>query len=216
VFGPAIGAAPFRERHFHVQGCPCLPLPAACQYLRSPTGAPREPRRCTSDPYQWYYGEAPGRLRACKREWAAIMARTAGRMAWIFGEPRWGLVGHRDTENRQRARAEAWSGAKSFRQRRFLHGSWFLAVSEAIGKAAGGTYRQLPEYSRPAQSRRRIPTGFHQPAQGCEQRATLGKPFPLPSSTLKGLHPRPAQKPAVGPQDTTLSRLETSRAEHPG
>ena len=144
------------------------------------------------------------------------MARTAGRMAWLFGEPGWGVEAHPDAKSRQRARAEAWSGAKSFRQRRFLHGSGFLAVSGGIGKAAGGAYRQLPEHSRPAESRRRIPTGFHQPAQGCEQRATLGKPVSLPSSTRKGLYPSPAHKPAAGPHDTTLLGLVAPRAEHPG
>jgi len=90
---------------------------------------------------------------------------SAGRAAWLFGEPGREVEGHRYEGTRQRARAEAWSGAKSFRQRRFLHGSWFLAVSGGIGKAAGGAYRQLPEHSRQAESRHN-PFGIGEGVEG--------------------------------------------------
>jgi hypothetical protein len=61
-----------------------------------------------------------------------------------------------------KGRGGARPGTYAFRQRRFLNGSWFLAVSGGIGEAAGGAYRQLPEHSQQAESRRRIPTGFYQ------------------------------------------------------
>ena len=53
--------------------------------------------------------ECPGRIRACKGGWAARMARAAGPAAWPCAEPCLGMEGHRDAENRQRARAEARS-----------------------------------------------------------------------------------------------------------
>src|SRR5208282_1795561 len=59
--------------------------------------------------------ETTGKIRACKREWAARMARAAGQVAWLFGEPDRGVESHRDAGTRQRVRAEAWSGACSFR-----------------------------------------------------------------------------------------------------
>ena len=60
-------------------------------------------------------GETTGSMRACKRESATGMARAAGRVAWLFGEPDRGVEGHRDAATRQGARAKAWFGPNSFR-----------------------------------------------------------------------------------------------------
>ena len=46
-------------------------------------------------------GEATGRIRACKRESAARMARAAERVAWLPREPSWAPKGQLDAENRR-------------------------------------------------------------------------------------------------------------------
>ena len=56
---------------------------------------------------QRYYGETPGRIRACKREWTTRRARAAELLAWLPREPSWAPKGHRDAEIRQTARDRA-------------------------------------------------------------------------------------------------------------
>jgi len=86
--------------------------------LLIPVVPPEFPRSLAAVPLigdKRYCGETPGRIRACKREWTARMARAAGQVAWLPREASWVPMGHRDAENRQTARAEARSGACSFR-----------------------------------------------------------------------------------------------------
>src|SRR5580765_805505 len=67
----------------------------------------------------------------------------------------------------------------------------------------------------PPESRsRRIPKGFCHKAQGCEERATLGK-HPVTESTLKGLWRGPVLRKRQANQDTTLSGLNFVRHREP-
>jgi hypothetical protein len=93
--------------------------------------APPESRRSLAVvpliPDQRYYGETPAKLRRCSgdapgriwagtREWAARMARAAERVAWVPREPSWAPKAHRDAENRRAAlcRCSGDAGAGHF------------------------------------------------------------------------------------------------------
>jgi hypothetical protein len=65
---------------------------------------------CSLEVLRWGYGGAMGSIRTCKRLRPARMARAAGRVAWLSGEPGWGEKGHRKPQSRQGARSEVRSG----------------------------------------------------------------------------------------------------------
>ena len=69
----------------------------------------------------WGYGEDPD-LEAGK---GRQNGKDCGTSGLALRRPWMGVAGHRDVGTWQKARAEERSSAKSFRQRRFLRGSWF-------------------------------------------------------------------------------------------
>src|SRR5437764_220409 len=87
--------------------------------------------------------------------------------------------------------------------------SMYLIIRTRVVKSVLAKFQTAPRVARCG-----IPKGFWLEAQGCEERATLGK-CPTFSPTLKGLWHRSVIRERRSNRDTTLSGLNVLRRATP-